>query len=116
MTIQKCQILLPHQISEANLRFAILLVITSYPISEGKILFNCPTDETVYDCLSCHIDYFELILNNKVSISSIANRAREKNCELNSNQTILMFHCMQYLKFSYLFMLEKNLTGKEFNI
>lgn len=72
-----------------------------YTSSEGKILFNCPTDETVYDCLSRRIDHFELILNNKVSISSIVNKAREKDCELDSNQTILMLHRMQYLRFSY---------------
>ena len=83
-----------------------------YTSSEGKILFNCPTDETVYYCLSRRIDHFELILNNKVSLSSIINRAKEKDCELNSHQTILMLHRMQYLKFSYLFMLEKTSNGK----
>ena len=75
---------------------------------EGRLLFNTKIDETVYDCLSQQIDVFDTILNNKMNISKIVNRGIERDCELNSQQAILVYNCMQYLRFSYLFMLEKN--------
>ena len=48
-------------------------------------------NESVYPCLSRRIDHFNLVLNNKTCISTIVNSAQEKDCELNSSQTILIF-------------------------
>ena len=76
-----------------------------------SILSNLPTYVStyvyVYVCTYCNTDHFELIANNQVSISSIVNKAKERDCELNSDQTILMLNEMQFLKNSYPFMLKK---------
>ncbi len=62
--------------------------------SEAKLIFNCHKNETVYDCLSQGIDVFESVINNKRDIASIFNKAMEKDCELNSQQTILIYNQM----------------------
>ena len=83
---------------------------------EAKVLFNCTrNNETVYDCLTRRVDHFNLILNNEVNISTIVNKADEKDCELNPQQTILMLHRMQYLQFTYLKTLEKTSVNNTFN-
>ena len=93
-------------------RLTIVDVIGDYNTSpEGRIIFNCKKNETVYDCLSRRIDQFNLIMNNKKCISTIVNKAREAHCEINSHQTILIINRMQYLKQAYLFMLEKQSSG-----
>ena len=71
-------------------------------------------DESVFDCLSCCIDHSNIIINNKVCISTIVKRAKEKNCKLSSYQTILILNQMQYLKHAYLFMLQKQSSGTNF--
>ena len=81
----------------------------------AKILFNSRDDETVYDCLSARIDHFDLILNNKMSLSTIVNKADKKDCELNTQQTILMINRLQYLRFTYLFILERYGSNTGFN-
>ena len=47
-------------------------------------IFQVLKFESVYDCLSCHIDVFNLILNKKVCISTIIHRAKEEDYEFNS--------------------------------
>ena len=90
-------------------RLSIVDIIGDYFTSpEAKLLFKCRKNETVYDCLSRRIDVFESVINNKSDISSIVNKAMEKDCQLNSHQTILIYNRMQYLKFSYLFMLDRD--------
>ncbi len=89
-------------------RLSIIDIIGNYfTSSEGKILFNCKNNETVYDCLSHHIDIFESIINNTMDISLIVNKANKKDCELTSQQTIMIHNRIQYLKYSYLIMLKK---------
>ena len=80
--------------------------------SEGKILFNCKQNESVYNCLSRRIDKFNSILNNKMCISEIVNKAKERDCELNCHQTILMLNRMKYLRQTYLFILQKDSSNK----
>ena len=45
-------------------------------------------------------------------LSTIVIKVKEKDCELNLYQTIYIIICMQYWKWSYLFMLEKDPIGK----
>ena len=80
-------------------------------VQKDKILFKCKTNESVYDCLSRQINAFNLILNNKVCISTIVHRAKKEDCELNSQQTILIINRIQYLKYSHLFMLQKDASN-----
>ena len=81
----------------------------------AKILFNSRDDETVYDCLSARIDHFDLILNNKMSLSTIINKADKKDCELNTQQTILMINRLQYLRFTYFSALARYGSNTGFN-
>ena len=55
-----------------------------YNSPDARILFNCKKNETVYKCLSCCIDHFNIIMNNKTCISTIVNNASKKDCELSS--------------------------------
>ncbi len=99
----------PNVITPPNFRrrLTILDIIGDYySSSEGKILFNCKQNESVYDCLSRRIDHFNMIINN-VCISTIVHKAKEKDCEMSSYQTILILNQIQYLKHAYLFMLQK---------
>ncbi len=52
-----------------------------------------------------------MIINNKIYISTIVNKAKEKDYEMTSNQSILILKRMQYLKFAFLFMLQKQSSG-----
>ena len=91
----------PNVITPPNFRrrLTILDIIGDYySSSEGKILFNCKQNESVYDCLSRRIDRFNMIINNKICISTIVNKAKEKDCEMSSYQTILILNRIQYLK------------------
>ena len=65
-----------------------------YNSPKAKILFNCKKAESIYNCLSRHVDHFNLILNNKICISIIANKAMIKDCEMSPSQTILMLNRM----------------------
>ncbi len=100
-------------------RLSIIDIIGNYfTSSEGKILFICKNDKTVYNCLSHRIDIFDSIVNKKMDISLFVNKANKKNCELTSQQTIMIYNQIQYLKYSYLIMLKKesrdsNLTYSE---
>ena len=51
-----------------------------------------------YKCLSHYIDNFELKINNKMNISTIVNKDKEKDCEFNSDQSILILNCIQFLR------------------
>ena len=68
-----------------------------YTSMEGRLLFNTKVEETFYACLFQRIDVFDTILNNKVKIATIENRGNKKDCELNSQQSILVCIRMQYL-------------------
>ncbi len=76
-------------------RLTILDVIGDYyNSSEGMILFNCPQNESTYTFLSHCIDHFNEIINNKMCILTIVNKAKEKDCGMNSHQTILIINQM----------------------
>ena len=77
--------------------------------TEATLLFCPQDDESVEDCLSRRIDVFDDILNNKIDVSFIVNRACEKNCELNINQTINIRQRIQYLRMAYFNVLESDL-------
>ena len=79
----------------------------NYHSSEGRIIFYCK-QESVYGYLSRCIDKLNSILNNKICISIIVNKVKERDCELNVHQTILVINWTQYLKQAYLFMLQKD--------
>jgi len=50
-----------------------------------------------------------------VKLSTIVDKADKKDCELNTQQTILILNRMQYLRFMYLFTLEKSGENDAFN-
>ena len=64
---------------------------------EATILFNPQDDESVEDCLSRRIDLFDDILNNKVDISAIVNKACEIDCQLNVKQHMTIIQRVLYL-------------------
>ena len=51
---------------------------------EAFILYNSRNDESIEDCMSWRIDLFNDMLNNKVDVRAIVNKARENDCQLNT--------------------------------
>ena len=58
-------------------------------------------NESVEDCLSRRIDLFDEILNNKIDVSAIVNKACEDNCQLNTKQQITIIQRLLYLQMAY---------------
>ena len=71
------------------------LIEDYYSSSEGRYLFNYRQNESLDNFLCRCIDHFNMIINNKICISTIVNKAKEKDCEMTSNQTILILNRMQ---------------------
>ena len=76
---------------------------------EATILFNPQDDESVEDCLSRRIDFFDDILNNKVDISAIVNKACEIDCQLNVKQHMTIIQRVLYLRMAYFYILATDL-------
>ena len=82
------------------------LIGNYFSSNDAKILFNCSENETVYDCLTRRIDCFHDILNRKLDILKVVNKAKTKDGEMNDNQKMLMIKRMQYLMCAYYNLLE----------
>ena len=80
---------------------------------DTKILFNCPENETVYECLSRRIDYFDDILSRKLDTSEIIHKAEQKGCETSPCPNTLMIQRMQYLQCAYKNVLSTNVFEQQ---
>ena len=72
------------------------------------ILFNPQNDESVEFCLSKRIDLFDDILNNKVEISTIVNKAYGIDCQLNVKQHVIIIQRVLYLRMEYFLVTDLN--------
>ena len=77
---------------------------------EAVRLFNPKSDESVEDCLSRRIDFFDSILNNREDVSYIVNKESEDNCEVTSKQSIVMIRRILYLQNAYFIMLSNDVN------
>ena len=76
--------------------------------TKARQLFGCRVRESVDDCLTRRIGMFNDVLNNHSSISSIVNRAEEKDCQLDSEDVVKIIQKVHYLKRAYQHVLKKN--------
>ena len=82
---------------------------------EKKILFKCPENQTVYECLSRRIDCFDDILSRKLDTSEIIHKVEQKRCKMSPCQKTLMIQRMQYLQCAYKNVLSTNIYERQVN-
>ena len=78
--------------------------------SEATNLFRPWNNKSIEDCLSRYIDLLDEILNEKINISTIINKANEENCQWNKRQYLHIYQRINYLRIAYLNILNCDLN------
>ena len=76
--------------------------------TEARQLFNCQAEDNVEDCLSRQIDIIHQIIIHKQDVSIVVNKANKQKCELTTMQVILIRQKLQYLRNTYLHVLQED--------